>query len=152
MLFSGLLIGCSSNAEKSTVGNACLDSKTCELESENTPMEINIDKLEIYHFHATNQCYSCITVGNYAKETLDTFFKTELDSGIIIFDHVNLDLFENKDLVFKYGVTGSSLWIGTYTGDNFKTEENILVWYKIKNKNDYMTYLKSVIEQKLAGN
>jgi hypothetical protein len=135
------LIGCSSTETPAT-GNAVLD----------TPVKVNIDKLEIYHFHATNQCYSCKTVGDYAEETINTYFADELESGKIVFSHINVDLPENKDLVMKYGVTGSSLWLGTYKGDNFNAEENTNVWYKIKDKEDYMNYLKGIIEQKLAGN
>jgi len=61
-------------------------------------------------------------------------------------------LSENEDLVMKYGATGSSLWLGTYVGDNFNVEQNVQVWYKIKDKQDYMNYLKGIIEQKLIGN
>jgi len=135
------LSGCSSD-NNSPTSNVILDSS----------VEVNIDKLEIYHFHATNQCYSCITVGDYAEETVNTYFKDELDKGIIIFDHINVDLSENEDLVMKYGATGSSLWLGTYVGDNFNVEQNVQVWYKIKDKQDYMNYLKGIIEQKLIGN
>ncbi len=112
----------------------------------------NVDKLEIYHFHATNQCFSCITVGDYAEETVNTYFADELESGKIIFGHVNGDLVENKDLVIKYGATGSSLWFGSYSGTEFNAEENVNVWYKINDKEDYMIYLKEFIEQKLEGN
>lgn len=111
----------------------------------------DIDKLEIYHFHGTQQCPSCKAIGAYAEETANTYFADELNSGKIIFEHVNIDLPENKDLVIKYGASGSSLWLGVYSGEKFSAEENINVWYKIKNKQDYMTYLKGVIEQKLAG-
>ncbi|MBU0456733.1 MAG: nitrophenyl compound nitroreductase subunit ArsF family protein [Nanoarchaeota archaeon] len=135
------LSGCSSNESPAT-GNAVFDSL----------VEVNVDKLEIYHFHATNQCYSCKTVGAYAEETVNTYFKDELNEGKIIFDHVNVDIYENRDLVIKYSVTGSSLWLGTYNENEFNAEENTNVWYKIKDKQDYMNYLKGVIEQKLAGN
>ena len=114
--------------------------------------DVTIDKLEIYHFHATSQCYSCVTVGAYAEETVNTYFKDELEKGVIVFDHINVELPENQELVKKYGATGSSLWLGTYNGDAFKAEENINEWYKINNKEAYMNYLKGVIEQKLAGN
>lgn len=120
--------------------------------SANFNKTINVDKLEIIHFHGTSQCYSCITVGNYAEETVNTYFKEELENGIIEFKHINGELSQNKELVFKYGATGSSLWFGTYYDNDFKAEQNINVWYKINNKNDYLTYLKGVIEQKLAGN
>jgi len=114
---------------------------------------VNIDKLEIYHFHGTHQCYSCITVGQYAEETVNAYFADEMKSGRIVFGHINGELPENRDLVAKYGVTSASLWLGTYAKDGrFSAEQNINVWYKIDNKEAYMTYLKGVIEQKLAGN
>ena len=135
-----LVAGCSHNSQIDN--NISLDTKH----------EINIDKLEVYHFHTTNQCYSCITIGKYAEDTVNTYFKDELESEKIVFAHINIDLPENKDIVTKYGVTGSSLWIGTYKNGNFNADEKVVVWYKINNKDDYMTYLKGVIEQKLAGN
>jgi len=119
----------------------------------NQSIAASVEKIEVYHFHGTNQCYSCKTVGAYAEETVNTYFGDEIKSGKVVFGHINGELPENKDLVVKYGATGSSLWIGTYTKDGqFKAEQNINVWYKISNKEDYMTYLKGVIEQKLAGN
>jgi len=136
------IAGCSSN-ETSLNGNAVV----------NTEHTINIDKLEIYHFHGTHQCYSCKTVGAYAEETVNTYFADELKSGKIVFGHINGELPENKDLVVKYGVNSASLWLGTYSKDGkFLAEQNVNVWYKISDKEDYMTYLNGIIEQKLAGN
>ncbi|MFH1637692.1 MAG: nitrophenyl compound nitroreductase subunit ArsF family protein [Candidatus Woesearchaeota archaeon] len=142
ILAFGILAGCTSKSDTTINSNAVLDTEHI----------VNIDKLEIYHFHATNQCYSCKTVGAYAEETVNAYFADELKSGKIVFGHINRDLSKNKDLVMKYGVTGSSLWLGTYNGEEFKAEENVNVWYKIKDKQDYMNYLKGIIEQKLAGN
>ncbi|MDD1705467.1 MAG: nitrophenyl compound nitroreductase subunit ArsF family protein [Methanoregulaceae archaeon] len=111
----------------------------------------SVEKVEIYHFHATRQCYSCITLGAYAEETVKTYFAPEVAAGKVVFAHVNVDLPENKALVEQYGPTGSSLWIGVYNETGFHKEENIKVWYKIGNKDEYTTYLKGVIEQRLAG-
>lgn len=112
----------------------------------------DVERLEIYHFHGTHQCYSCITVGAYAEETVNTYFPDEVKSGKIVFGHINGELPGNKELVTKYAATGSSLWIGTYTkGGNFTAEQNVNVWYKINDKQDYMTYLKGVIDKRLAG-
>ena len=149
-LFSLLLIvafstGCIGSSNSSSTGNA-------QAESGASPA-VSIDKLEVYHFHGTHQCYSCITVGGYAEETVNTYFADELKSGKIVFGHINRDLEGNQDLVLKYGATGSSLWLGTYSNDGtFKAEQNINVWYKINDKQACMEYLKGVIEQKLAGN
>jgi thioredoxin-related protein len=136
-----MLSGCSNNTNNIN-GNAVVDTK----------QSVNIEKLEIYHFHGTNQCYSCKTVGAYAEETVNTYFADELKSGKIVFGHINGELPENKDLVVKYGVTSASLWLGTYTKDGqFSAEQNTNVWYKISNKEDYMNYLKGIIEKRLAG-
>jgi len=115
-------------------------------------MKNRVEKLEIYHFHGINQCYSCKTVGAYAEETINNYFSNEIESGMIIFGHVNIDFSENRELVMRYGAKGSSLMIGVYTKDGFHAEEDTNVWYKINNKENYMQYLKGIIEQKLAGN
>jgi uncharacterized lipoprotein NlpE involved in copper resistance len=131
-----LIAGCSNNSQIN--GNAASGTS-------------DIDKLELYHFHGTNQCYSCITVGAYAEETVNTYFADELKSGKIVFSHLNYDVDENKELASKYGVTGSSLWLGVYDAKGFHAEQNVNVWYKINNKAEYMSYLKGVIEKRLSG-
>lgn len=118
-----------------------------------TKISGDIEKVEVYHFHATRQCYSCKTLGTFAEETVNTYYSNELKSGKLVFAHVNVDLSENKALVEKYEAKGSSLIIGVSGKDgSFTKEENINVWYKIDNKEDYMEYLKGIIEQKLLGN
>jgi len=113
----------------------------------------DIEKIEIYHFHATRQCYTCKTVGNYSEETVNTYFSNELKSGKLVFAHINIDLPENKALVDKYEAKGSSLMIGVYGKEgSFSKQEDTNVWYKIDNKVDFETYLKGVIEQKFSGN
>ena len=143
--------GCLENSESGNVAAVNNSTQISILEA-NGEVLSKIEKIEVFHFHATQQCYSCKTVGNYAKETIKTHFADELKSGKIIFEHINIDLPQNKETVLKYGATGSSLWIGVYEKDGtFFKEENTKVWYKIKNKPDYMTYLKDILEQKLMG-
>jgi len=110
-----------------------------------------VQKVEVYHFHRIQQCYSCRTVGAYAEETVKTYFAQELESGRVVFGHINIEEPENKALVDQYGPTGSSLWIGVYDKDGFHKEENVKVWYKIGDKEAYLAYLKGVIEKRMAG-
>jgi len=108
-------------------------------------------RVEVIHFHGTHQCYSCITVGDYAEETVNTYFSQELSNGRLTFAHVNGELPENQELVMKYDVTSASLWIGVYDANGFHKEQNTQVWYKISDKADYMAYLKGIIEKRLNG-
>jgi hypothetical protein len=116
-----------------------------------TSVNNTVERVEVFHFHGKQQCYSCITVGDLAEQTVNASFKDELASGRIIFAHVNYDLPENTMLAKKYGVTGSSLWIGVYNGTAFHKEEDIRVWSLINNKDAYSTYLSGVITKRLNG-
>jgi hypothetical protein len=148
---SVLAAGCTSPAD--TVTPVTPDKSNLENPETGpfSPFQTSVEKVEIYHFHATRQCTSCITVGAYAEETVNTSFAPEVASGKVVFGHINMDLPENRALVDQYGPTGASLWIGVYDGDGFHKEENVNVWYKIGNRDDYMTYLEGVIEKRLAG-
>lgn len=141
IVFTLLLVlsGCSSQAQTNN--------------SESTiTLSQDIEKVEIIHFHGTSQCYSCITLGDYAEETVNTYFSEEVKQGKISFAHINGELPENREKVIKYGATGSSLFIGTYFSDGtFKSEQNINVWYKLGNKNEFMKYLKEIITKRLSG-
>jgi len=107
--------------------------------------------VEILHFHATQQCYSCNKLGELAEKTVNAYFSSELESGKIIFKHVNIDLDSNAELVKQYQVTGSSLMIGTKINENLNIEENVQAWYKINNEIQFMTYLEGIIEKRLSG-
>jgi PBP1b-binding outer membrane lipoprotein LpoB len=138
------------DAQTTTLPTMPPTSSTTQAEMIDEPITDSSIKVEVYHFHGISQCVSCITVGAYAEETVNTYFSQELKDGRLVFAHVNYDLPENKALATKYGVTGSSLWIGTYTDGKFSKEENVNVWYKINSKGDYLSYLKEVISAKLA--
>lgn len=111
----------------------------------------SIVRVEVFHFHGNHQCYSCTTVGDLAEQTVNTNFKDELASGRLVFAHVNAELPENAVLAKKYGVTGSSLWIGVYNSTAFSKEEDIRVWYLINNKDAFSAHLSEVITMRLDG-
>ena len=109
------------------------------------------DHVEVYHFHGNNQCSSCIAVGDLAEKTVNTNFKDELASGRLVFAHINAELPENHALAEKYGVTGSSLWIGVYNSNGFHKEQDTKVWYLIDNEDAYTSYLSGIISKRLIG-
>ena len=111
----------------------------------------SVDKVEVYHFHPTNGCHTCTTMGQFAEETVKTYFPNELKSKKVTFDHINFQDPKNAELVKQYEVTGSSLMIGVYDKEGFHKEENIKVWYMTGKKDESMTYLKELIEKRLAG-
>jgi hypothetical protein len=110
-----------------------------------------VERVEVYHFHGNSQCTSCIAVGDLAETTVNDNFKAELASGRLVFAHVNAEKPENVALATKYGVTGSSLWIGVYDANGFHKKEDTRVWSLIGNKDAYNFYLTGLISKRLNG-
>jgi hypothetical protein len=138
-----LVAGCSSLTDNS-------GKVTTTTQSKGNPNN-TVERVEVMHFHPAQQCYSCRTLGEYSNETVNIFFAPELASGKLVFREVNLDLPENADLVKKYDVTGSSLWVGVYDANGFHKEQNVNVWYKINNETEFVQYLQPIIRERLNG-
>jgi hypothetical protein len=67
--------------------------------------------LEVYYTHSTNRCAGCKAIEKQTMETLNSDFKSEIESGKIKFTAVNIDEPANKKFVEEYEVWGSSLFI-----------------------------------------
>jgi hypothetical protein len=140
IIVCGFVAGCTS-------ASSPVAATTSTPRSPNSP----VDRVEVFHFHGTQQCYSCRTVGDLAEQTVNDNFKIELASGQLVFAHVNYDLPENAALKTAYGVTGSSLWIGVYDADGFHKKQETSVWYLIDDPDAYSAHLSEVVTKRLTG-
>lgn len=148
VLTPGCLSGSSTGEETATSTSLRVVSNPTQTQDTETEQGVRV---EVYHFHRTRQCWSCKTLGAFAEKTVNTHFKKELESGKLKFAHINIELAENIELTNKYEATGSSLMIGTYTNGKFSKEEDTKVWYKLNNEEDYLQYLKVVLDKRLSG-
>ena len=85
-------------------------------------------KLQVYYFHITNRCHTCISIENELRKTLLTNFKNKLDSGIIRFASVNCELPENEWLVKKYDAYGPTLALTKYRSGKELKKEDMTTW------------------------
>ncbi len=138
----GLLAGCTSTSPSESP--ALPDASSTS--SSNT-----IERVEVIHFHGNRQCSSCIIVGDLAEKTVNASFRNDLVLGRLVFAHVNYELPENVALTTKYGVTGSSLWIGVSDSDGFHKEQDLRVWSLISDEEAYSRYLTDLIAKRLNG-
>lgn len=111
----------------------------------------DITKVELYHFHGNQQCYSCVTLGDMAEKVVNTYYPDELASGKLVFGHINAEDPQNRELAEKYEVVSSSLMIGVYTKDSFTKQDLVGAWYKIGDENEYTTYLTGILDPFLKG-
>lgn len=131
------------------IGAGILFSPAYAAETNTTPSDVNF--IEVYHFHPIRGCQTCTAIGDYAEETVKEYFPKELADKKIIFDHINFQDKKNDELVKRFGVTGSSLMIGVHDKTGFHKEEDIKVWYKTGNKDEFKKYLKDLIDRRRSG-
>ena len=112
------------------------------------------EKIQVYLFHSTNRCYSCVTMGQYVKATVEEFFQPELRDGKVEFKEINIDLPENKELAAKYQAAGTSLFINAIIDGNDNIQEESQAWRLLGNQKTFSDYfskkIRSLIGEKVS--
>ena len=76
-------------------------------------------KVEVYYFHATMRCPTCLAVEEQTRKALDENFTEEMKAGSVKLIVLNLEEKENKDLTEKFEIGWSSLIL--YVPENGKS-------------------------------
>ena len=122
--------------------------------TENTTQEPSVkkiaDKIEVYYFHRTARCYSCNTLSQYTRETIEQRFSEEIKSGKIEFREINIDLPENKNVATKFQASGSSLFINAIKDGQDDISQDTSVWRLLDNKSQFENYLANKINSLLG--
>lgn len=124
--------------------------KSSDSTTANTPSGQPAEKIEVVHFHGTQQCWSCVHVGEYALKTIKERFPEEYKNGTIVFLDINGELPINKDIVMKYQARTSSLFVNAITAGNDNIHEDATVWRLVSNERQYMDYFEAELK-KLLG-
>jgi hypothetical protein len=136
-----IFAGCGTKNTENTVGQNEVKA------SETKP---KADKVEVFTFHATQRCTTCIAIGKLSRETIEEYYQPELRDGKIEVREINIDLPENKELAEKFQASGSALKINAiYDGTDHITEDT-KVWGLTSNPTQYKSYLKDKIDTLLG--
>lgn len=108
-------------------------------------LEEPADVLQVFYFHNTSRCSTCLRVGKYVQETLEENFSDEISSGKIDYRVINVDLSENRALAQKFQAVGSSLYLNAIRGDADNIEKDIYAWRNLQNEEIFKAYLKTRI-------
>ena len=125
-------------------------SQSSSQPNHNTVPATKADKIEVFLFHATQRCTTCIAIGRLAGETVNEFFQPEIRDGRIEFREINIDLPENKDLANKFRASGSALFINAITNGKDNITEDVNVWRLTQNETQFKKYLKDKIDSLLG--
>lgn len=119
------------------------------VQTEEIPQVKKADKVEVVHFHATQQCWSCSTIGKFAKQIVETKFTGEVANGKMIFKEVNLDLPENKEIIDTFQASGSSLYINAVKDGKNNIVQNMKVWQLVSDETAFTSYLETQLRSLL---
>lgn len=111
--------------------------------------KITAERIEVVHFHATQQCWSCITIGDFTEKSLKNRFPDELENGKISFKSINYELPENAEITQKYKAYGSSLFINLIYDEQDHISEDVQVWRLVNSEVQFRKYIGDKLEKYL---
>lgn len=107
------------------------------------------DKIEVFNFHRTQRCWSCLTLGKLSEKTIKEKFAEESVSGKVVFKAINIELPENNNIVNLFKASGSSLYINAIKDGNNHIEQNMKVWQFLSDESAFTSYLEEQIRSLL---
>jgi len=107
--------------------------------------------LEIYYFHGTHRCPTCLSIEANTRKVLETYFQDKVDDGTIKLNVLNFQDKENKALCEKYQVSGSTLLLVRDVNGDVRTVDltNYAFSYARNNPDKYIIGLKNRITEML---
>ena len=68
-------------------------------------------KIEVYYFHFTRRCATCLSVEENAKKAVETLYADKVKKGEYSFKGINLDDENSKSIAEKLGIGGQTLLV-----------------------------------------
>lgn len=101
--------------------------------------------VEVFDFHTDHRCKACLTIERLTKKVLAEEYQQELDSGLIHFQLVNVDVKGNFPLAQKFGAFGTTLIINVvHQGQEQFTD---LTEFAFRNTDDEAAFEKGLVSE-----
>jgi hypothetical protein len=107
---------------------------------------INTSDVNVYYFHFTRRCATCLAVEENARKAIEALYPTEASTGEYSFTSLNLDDDSTKEIANKLGVGGQSLIV--VRGDK-KIDITSAAWMAAHDPDKMKTEIKSGIDKVL---
>lgn len=105
--------------------------------------------IRVYYMHSTFRCSTCDTIERMTKDLLDSMFKTELETGKIVFIDENFQ--KNKALAEKFDVTASCVVVAEVEEGKITNFERLdEVWTLMKDPVRFNQYISDSVRNFLA--
>lgn len=125
-----------------------LSSVSCNGQTNNQKIAqtISSSKVNVYYFHFTRRCATCMAVEENARKAVEALYPDEIKSGDYSFTSLNLDEESAKEIANKLGVGGQAMMV--VRGDK-KLDITSAVWMAAHDPDKMKTEIKSGIDKVL---
>jgi len=148
VIFFIIIVAVKINSQRSDTQVSGIEDKTSFNQSVLDNSQTN--KVQVFLFHATQRCPTCIAIGRFTGETVNERFQNEIKLGQVEFREINIDLPENKELAKKFQAGGSALYFNTIKDGTDHIEQDIKVWSLIGNTAKFKDYIEDKINNLLG--
>ena len=106
------------------------------------------DRLDIYYFHATARCNSCLKIEKFTRSAIETGFENELKNGKIVFKMVNIEKQENKHFITDYELYTKSVIVQQIKGGKPVKWSNLdKIWDLLDNETRFSLYIQDEVKK-----
>ena len=88
---------------------ACGQSTAGEQQNRAEPESANV--VEVFYFHFTRRCVSCVNVQKATEKVLKENYEEEMENGSVIYHEINLSEPESREIAQKLGVGRQALLV-----------------------------------------
>ncbi len=105
-----------------------------------------------YYFHTTARCSTCLKIEALAKEAIEQTYASELESGSLKWQVVNVETPENRHYVqdFKL-ITKSLILVDEVDGKPRRWKNLDKIWELVWSPESYREYVRSELAQFIKG-
>jgi hypothetical protein len=107
---------------------------------------ISTSKVNVYYFHFTLRCATCMAVEENARNAVEALYPNEVKTGEYSFTSLNLDEASTKEVADKLGVGGQTMMV--VSGDK-KFDITSAVWMAAHDIDKMKVEIKTGIDKVL---
>ena len=119
-----------------------------QAETQTTENQVATPDIEVYYFHFSRRCNTCVSVEKNAQLSLEKLYPEQVKSGAYIFKAVNLDEKESEELANRLGISAQTLLV--VHGDK-KTDITGEGFMYFNNDEKLQSVIKKTIEELLKS-
>jgi hypothetical protein len=110
-----------------------------------------VSHVDVVYFHRAQRCAGCLNAGRYTRETVEAYFASHLQRGVMSFRQLNVELAENAVVTRKFDASGSSLYLGVLMNGVEYLCPIDDIWFYTNNKTSFMAFLQKTLAPLVGG-